>query len=236
MVTPESRIAWSDKNFMHVERRRCSRDLKRSVPEWVFNNEMLRHVCLIYLERRFAIHAPTGASHTERLAAINKVAAAQKEQRMRVVDVRLDQFNLAKDRHTSSDRMKRLALVLQVEDTRAVVNSRIAAVILGVAYMSWRQRMKSTEVAEALGIKPPHVRIILYRLKRIHADIQAGNPRGRAAGHPGWRKTDTAKLKRLRESGKPWKEIAAIFGRSKQGCMSHYYNNFLRVPPLTGKP
>jgi hypothetical protein len=216
-VSIESGITFADYDKFHIERR-CQRKVHRlPTPEWANNDAAMRNVILTFLERRYFFNAPGGATDAERIAAINKHVEFYAAHRQRVLDDQMETHKREMEAGASPKRIREIEIEVQNADSRAMFDRRPVELLLSVVYLSYRLNYDSTTVAEQLGMRPPAVRILLWRLRNLAGLIKEGQPykrqkSGRSERKP-WSKQELVRLWYLRHSGHSWAECARTLGR-----------------------
>lgn len=152
---------------MHVHRR--SQTGAQRDPEWTHNDDTFRQVVLACLEDRVYIAPQPDKTYDERLAAVRKRAQVY-------ADGYLPKLKALLQAHRKASAARRDALAIQIQnlDTQIVTAARLVENVCAVAYLSYRLGYKSPEIAAQLGLKPPNVRIIRYRLNRTWQRLVKG--------------------------------------------------------------
>jgi len=206
-------------NFQ-TQRRSLKRFCKRkgfTEPEWPQNDETVREVVCRYLERRFFMLLATDLPYKERIAKIEATA----------------KFRSKGTAATLDDLMKRYetGFVCEKEvqniDSRLVVERRgLSALVTAIVYYKYRLGDTSPEIYAKTGIKPPAVRILLWRLNKVYRDMQSGRPRRKYNVLPSagrkcqWTRDRLQKLWMLRATGHTWKQVGKALGVSHFTAMS----------------
>jgi len=137
---------------MHTTRIKKVHAGRKPAP-WAFCDETQRHLLIVFLEHRFYVKPAPGDDLGARLEKID--AAAQKQ--AAPTAARLRKYVRA---YRDAD-----AVQLQNHDTRLVMTQRgHAEIIAALVYLYYRVGFTSADCADALGLKPPHVRQILARM------------------------------------------------------------------------
>ncbi|MGH9737329.1 MAG: hypothetical protein ACRD4X_01925 [Candidatus Acidiferrales bacterium] len=180
-VSQETRIAWADYGRMHIGGKSQRNGKRDASPAWAFDDTVLRELITLFCERRVFLRwgasyaAPPGTSHVERL----RFAQAKEMERLAIkrqwLDRMIDEHHRATHNGESAKRIADLEREIQNLDSDLVLTQRgIPTVVVGIVYYYFRLGMNSVEVAEQLQLRPPHVRIIVYRLKLLHKKLVAG--------------------------------------------------------------
>lgn len=216
VVSAETGISFQDYEGMHVKRRKLKAFRRLATPDWVMNDAKVRTVALNYLEDRFYLRDRSGTDQ-ERIKRIE--TEVQRHIPRKVKELEDLQARYA------AEPLNREYLAVQIQnlDTDIVLSRRgLLAVVVSVVYMYYRQGLSSVEIAEQLRIKPPMVRVWLYRFNKVERYLREGRPPRKVRG-PNRRKGNLkygrvwtfrriARLKTLRESGKTFKRIAEMMG------------------------
>jgi len=162
-VSAETGISFSDYDKMHVFRR-CNRGrFQGECPAWATNDKLTREVVCRYAEHRLYISLQPEKSYEARMETVARESARLIEVQQRELD----------DAFASGDEEW-----IQQIDTKTVVLQRgIIAIAASVVYSYYRLGESSTQIAEKLGLRPPHVRVMLWRMRKIAAEIQTGKLR-----------------------------------------------------------
>ena len=129
----------------------------RDPAPWAMCDETLRETLLVFLERRFNVRPATGDDTDARLARIE--AAAKKQEAPTAA--RLQKYVRTYNERNGAT----VGLHLQNEDTSLLLTQRgHAKLVAALVYLYFRLGFTSADCADALGLKPPHVRQILARM------------------------------------------------------------------------
>jgi predicted transcriptional regulator len=213
-VSSKTQISWQDFASMQVFTRKVQCERRLPTPAWALNDELLRQVIVRYVERRAYVHNPN-LPLRERLSL---AAAAIKKQHPKVramIDRLSEEYRECKD----AERRRKLEIEIEGLDTFLRITERDggAAFAASVAYLYFRAGKSSVGVGDELGLKPPHVRMIIYRLNQCWDAIQNPKPK-RVNGGP---KFDLKLAVELRERGQSFGTIGEQLGVS--GSVVHYW-------------
>jgi hypothetical protein len=212
-------LSFNDYSRCHIARRKGG--YKRlPTPIWALDDKLLREVIVRYLEYRNYIYRPTG-NLEERIA---KVEASVKERLPEWVET-LRRFY----KNGTTD------IEIQNLDSRIVLERKgFAGLVASVVYLSYRLNYNSVNVAEATGLKPPHVRIILYRLRKIWTEIEAGRARRRQPGKVHKAPITPERLELLwnerHREGSSWGSCARVMGHRNRETTCWMYRRFFDGP------
>jgi hypothetical protein len=183
---------------------------RKPTPEWSLNDEQLREVVAGYMECRYSLKQGPN-SLLERLARAD-VAARQQLPELNALIDRYSREYVATENPTYK---RYLEIQIEGKDTQVRIAEKLVALVTSVAYLYHRLKMNSVGVAEELGMKPPHVRMILYRLNIVSERIKGGTLYVRASSRPQKNlKWNLTLALSLREAGHTHRQIAARLGVS----------------------
>jgi len=223
-------IAHADFASMHIHRRKeVARRLPK--PEWAMNDKDLRRVVLLYCEGRLYIHPPADASDAERLKAIDARAKAVFPVKELELARLLKQYNeLSQDPNADKERVRRLAILVQNRDSIIQILKRgLPALVMSVVFQSYRLGRDSSTVAQELGIKPPMVRIWLYRMNRLAKGLSASRWRRWNLYYERknlWPRESLRRLFEMRVLGHTVAECALAFGVSSSTLSARWNQSF----------
>jgi len=144
-----------------------------ATPVWVNSNELVQSVVCRYLEKRLYLPCGEGMPYKERIAKIQAAA----EWRSKETEYLLDSMLNSKEPVPTRQ--------IQNVDSQIVVARRgLAALVCAVVYFKYRLHYTSVQISAETGIRPPCVRIILWRLCRTYREWQAGKPYKKYSGVP----------------------------------------------------
>jgi hypothetical protein len=140
----------------------CSRRL--AAPAWAYNDD---HLCAV-LARSMEERANTWRRVQEGTNIERLTRAQQRLEKMRPeLTARIDKmcklFMAAKN-DGLDDAARAYGIQVENLDTSLRILPDIPKILAGVVYYYWRVGFNSVETGQQLGIKPPHVRQILWRL------------------------------------------------------------------------
>lgn len=166
-VSQESHIAFSDYARMSMHRRKQVYDRRLRCPIWALDDRFLRKLLVLFLEARAGIHNPNLDLVTRR-----DIAERRLKERLPEWNARVDRLNHqyvdAQHKHASKERLQGLEIEIENLDTliRMTQKSPLGFVAAIVVHY-YRLGKNSVEVGEEIGCKPPHVRVILWRLHQL---------------------------------------------------------------------
>lgn len=203
-------ISFSDYGGMHTENHKLGTFRKLERPKWAVDDALLQKLLVCYIEER-AMVASTGTP-VERLAKAQKVITAKQRAKIGVLDRLCKEYVALKQQATlcgeEAKRLTFLSAQIETYDTCLRIDVNVAPTILGCVYHYYRCGLSSVATATALGIKPPHVRQILWKLSRTWERMQAGRVVTCRVS------IDIEQALELRLQGMEYKEIAKRLGVS----------------------
>lgn len=166
-------ISFEDYDRMNVHRRKTANVRRMETPVWAVNEKLLAEVVTTYLERRTGTTALPGAPVRERLAAAQLQLRAKSKIHSATL-TRLCQRYVALKNGANPDPKQLRELEVEIEnlDTVLRIAERGAGLVLAAVYLYYRANFDSVGVATELGIKPPHVRTLLYRINQTWQRMQ----------------------------------------------------------------
>lgn len=195
-MSPDTRISFDDYERMQIYEHHRSQSPAKTLPtpEWALNDRMLREVIIAFIENRAQLRPGAGTVRERLTQAIeglrNKAAKIKTD---------LDWMQLDYVTEPDSKRKRRLQIEIENYDTQLRILER-PAVLAMIPYLYYRVPMGSVGVAEQVGLRPPHVRQILFRMNEIAEEL---NQR---------KKIDIARAEQLRASGMTLRKIARELG------------------------
>lgn len=219
-VSSDTCIAFSDYKTMHVEEHKLAPNRRNDAPVWAYNDSLLRHVLVTYLEARAAICGywrkpkPEGTLR-ERLDRACGRLQAQVPAHIKNLQ-RLCAEYVAGKRAPEPDaaRLRRLEICIENIDSQIISASRVAQNVVAIVRLYYSVGLNSVEIAEALHVKSPVVRQALWRLNRTWEHMQERGDLNNS-GIPEHVQRAAAML----AEGKPWKEICAALGRTHTNAL-----------------
>jgi hypothetical protein len=175
-------IDWADYGRMTTHRKKLESGRKLPTPEWVNNNTIVREVLVLFMEERahLVLCGKKGTMYENTLRGaregtlndrLDRAHKTMLERQRPKIEANLQRL-CARWATEAAEKKARLTILIENADTQLRIIERGAAVFLGVLHYTYRMGMDSVAVAAELGLKPPHVRQILYRLKQAHEMIE----------------------------------------------------------------
>lgn len=204
-------ISFGDYQGMHTQLHKLDAYRRIETPEWAVNPDKMRQLLVEYMEDRAGLGSKQTGTDEERLERAKKhLVNRRRAFYVASVDRMCREYVSLKQIQTEEAQARRRALEIQIEnlDTQLRIDTQLVEIVLGVIYRYYGCGHNSVEVAEAVHIKPPHVRQILWRLKRTWQRMQAGpKPKKPYRG-----RVDGVEAMAMRAAGKSYREIGDHFG------------------------
>lgn len=169
-VASTNGIDWGDFSRMGYIRHKLDsgRDVKAS---WTANDVMLRKTLVRYLEVRAGWRHAQPGTDIERLKRVEAALIARKP-RMEAQLKALAKEYVALKRGGAV--VQKLGEEVENLDTQLILMNGIAGKVLRIVHLYYRMGLNSVEVATEVGVKPPHVRVILMRMRIVAAKLGFG--------------------------------------------------------------
>lgn len=173
-VSAETGISYNDFSSMHTYDHKQSPERRLPTPLWAVSDPLLREVLVAFLEARAGIRKPEGTLLERRERARLAVIA----QRPRLT-AKLDEMNhkYVQLQQAGVKRAYLKRMEIQIENLDSLLRCNMAgdsgglATLAAVVYLYYRVGLNSVEVAQRTGLKPPHVRQLLYRMNNIWTSL-----------------------------------------------------------------
>ncbi len=165
-------LDWADACRMGYVGRKLNAGRCGETPRWALNDDSLRKVLVRYVEKRAGFKKVQPGSEAQRLQRSQEKLIARRVSAENVLT------NLAREyaalKVSDADyggRLRELAIEIENLDTTILVNEKMAGLALRVVHLYYRQGLDSPQVAHEVGLKPPHIRQILSRLRNVAASL-----------------------------------------------------------------
>lgn len=173
-----SGISFDDYRSMHLEKRKAHIQRRLGTPTWAINNNQLREVVIRFMELRANNgKAITPGTDEQRLVRAQLKQSTHRRALIETIDGLCDQYMAVKNAGDNPARLKFLAAMIENIDTQLRFLGREHLMALGVVFHYYHRGANSVETGAALGLKPPHVRQILWRLAKAAKDVAAPKKR-----------------------------------------------------------
>jgi hypothetical protein len=135
-------------------------------PEWTVNTATITQVVVRFMEMRSGMRNPNTGTIRERIErAEQRIKRSMPKKRAQLLQL------CKKQMEAHGEARKKLATLCENLDTQIVIAEMGARLVTGVISYYHLQGWNSVDTAHALGLKPPHVRQIVYRLNRCWKEI-----------------------------------------------------------------
>lgn len=149
---------------------------RNQIPDWALNETKLRDVILYFVEGRAYSARTTRCNGTaeERLQDALKHLASRKTYKEFLLTEQCKRLVEMKNAGASRAEWRKLQQEIEGMDTELLWLGQEDKLAIGVAYRYYRLGMNSSEIGKEMGLKPPHVRQVIWRLNKYGARIAAG--------------------------------------------------------------
>lgn len=227
-VSAETHLSYQDFGGMHVHRRKAAQWRRLETPAWALQDSTLRQTVLCYLEGRLYLGpAPEGMSDTDRLARIDAESKRRLPNMVTGLRRRAQKYGDEARAGASEERLQRLQVEVQNSDSEIMLHKRgLAATVIAVAYQSYRLGWNSVQVSQELNLRPPAVRMLLYRLNHV------GQCTTQLVGPSKWAPEKLTALFFLRARGLTLAQLAKVFDTDPNVVLKHWNKVFpgLKTP------
>jgi len=172
-LNKDSGLAYSDvKSNMRVERMGFGPERRLPTPGWALRDDLTREVLVAYLEERLRLRHRGGAL-VERMERCREAAKKHLPRLTTARDRLIEEYRRCVSENPSNEqRLRWLEIEICGKDSEAWVAERgDAEIVASILYLFHRLRWNSVSIAEELGMKPPHVRQILFRVAKVGARL-----------------------------------------------------------------
>jgi hypothetical protein len=177
-------ISFDDYRKMHLTGRALRPQRRLETPAWAWNDGMVRSLLVHYMERRVGWKKTKVGTEYERLVRAQQALSARRPKLTKTIDHLCREYvtvkaGAFKGNHGSPihqlalTRLRMLEMKIENLDTQLATDARCAAVVVGIVYQYYRRGLDSASAGAELGLKPPHVRMILWRLNRTWKRMEA---------------------------------------------------------------
>jgi hypothetical protein len=152
-------------------------------PSWATNDKQLRAVLVVYMERRAGLMEPGPGTEIERLLRAQKKLTEGTASLQATLDKMVHRYAevLAWLKQNPADAealdaRHECAVQIKNLDTVLLFNKDIAGKVLRVVHCYYRLGYTSVQVETETGLKPTHVRELIFRLRKVAASLGFTNP------------------------------------------------------------
>jgi hypothetical protein len=166
----------ADRPGMQVAIHKPSGQRRLNTPAWALRNDMLANVIANYCLSRAGVRYRDGAfgvgTAAEKLALAKTLAARRRKMLVERLDGLCSRYVAEKNKRPQ-DKAELRSLEINIEnlDTSLRFLDNEAEIAAGVVYHYYHRHVDSVAVGQALGLKAPHVRIMLWRMRLIAAEL-----------------------------------------------------------------
>jgi hypothetical protein len=165
-------IGFDDYSRMHTKVHKLAGQRRLDTPTWVMRKEMMANVIAHYCLNRAGVRYHIIGTPEEKLKLAKLHTVRRREKMVVVIDSLCRRYVAAKSKTPCDYReVRRLEIEIENSDTALLVLDKEAEIAAGVLYHYYHRHADSPAVAQALGIKPPHVRVMIWRLRRVAAEL-----------------------------------------------------------------
>src|SRR5579883_1598202 len=241
-------LSYEDYERMYTHTRKLDSGRRYATPAWALNDLALREIITRYVEARVS------SRNRQTIAAVGnlnaRLEAAQKllAQRRPMLIATLDGLSktyvaIKNSQQPYAARLRSLQVEIENLDTQLIVNDSLAAKLAGVIHLYFRMGFNSVATADELGLKPPHVRQMCYKMAKI-AESLGYKPEPLSQRKPAAKRRDTQqfeneygeRIKRLRREGKSVKAIADECGSTAKSVIKFLCSQGLYQRPIQHGP
>jgi hypothetical protein len=157
-------IAFEDYSRMHQQQRKQSGGRRLPTPAWALRPDLCRAVIVHYIERRANINKPQPGTERERLERASKRNTERCKRKEAVLRKLCAEFVELKKSGADPARANNVAEQIKNLDTCLRVDRNIAGIALRCVHLYYGAGLDSVGVATEMGLKPPHVRALIWKL------------------------------------------------------------------------
>jgi hypothetical protein len=162
-------LAFEDYSRMYTQHRKQSAERRLPTPSWALNPAQLRSLLVYYTERRAGFREPQPGTEKERLERASLVLNSLAERIEAILRNLCGEYLALNKSGENPERLKKVKSEIQNHDTQLRVNRNVAAIVLQVVHLYFSVGLDSVGVGTELGLKPPHVRMLLLRMHEAWA-------------------------------------------------------------------
>lgn len=166
-VSAESRIAFEDYSRMYSFQHKLAPCRRLDTPEWALRPDLLRRVVVHFVERRAGFKKPLPGTEKERLEQASKTLAERCGSNESVLRNLCSHFVELKKSNAEPTALAALKIQIENLDTRLRIDRGIAGIVIRAAHLYYGAGLDSVGVATELGLKPPHVRALIWKLNWV---------------------------------------------------------------------
>jgi hypothetical protein len=176
-------IAFEDYTRMGMERHSLSSWRRYAVPVWAINDDQLCAVLARSMEERAGFRKGQAGMDKERMARAQQQLEKMRPELVARIDRLCARFVAAKREGADNVTVALYGQKVEEVDTQLRLLSDISKILAGVVYFYWRCGYTSVETGQQLGLKPPHIRCMLFKLIETAAELGYAPPEPIARRH-----------------------------------------------------
>ena len=210
-------IAFEDYSRMYTQQRKQSGERRLPTPTWSMRPDLTRAVVVHFVERRAGFRNPLPGTERERLEQASKTLAERCGSNEAVLRKLCSHFVELKKANAEPAAITAQKIQIENLDTRLRIDRNIAGIVIRLLHLYYGAGLDSVGVATELGLKPPHVRALVWKLNWVWEKLNGNakprsrrRPRPRIARRPS--KVDVQKAAQMIAEGRTYREIGLVFG------------------------
>lgn len=165
-------LSYDDYRVMHVVKKEAAPQRKLETPWWVYNSIFLKELVTRAVEARAGIRRRQPIGHRDRLRLACKRRLLLKPQMVETLDKLCKEYVERKRLEGASAWLRKREIEIECIDTQLRFLGREHLMYLGVIYHYYHVGSDSVNTAEALSLKPPHVRNVCWRLNKVARQME----------------------------------------------------------------
>ena len=208
-------IDFSDYGRMYSFNQKLEACRRLDTPEWALRPALLRQVIVHYVERRAGFKKPLPGTERERLARASQRNAERCKMNEAVLRNLCVRFVELKKANADPAALAMLKIQITNLDTRLLIDKTVAGIAVRAVHLYYGAGLDSVAVADELGIKPPHVRALIWKLNwiwdKLNGVAKPRNRRSRRTARPHFR-VDSHKAAQMLAEGRTYEQVGRAFG------------------------
>lgn len=231
-------ISFEDYSRMATIQHKQSGERRLPTPQWALRPDLLRSVIVHFVERRAALgkKAQPGTER-ERLERASQKNVERCKRKQAILQRLCAEFVELKRLGGDPVRAKKLSEQIQNLDTCLRIDRGIAGTAIRVVHLYYSVGLDSVGVATELGLKPPHVRQMLWKLNwvwdKLNGVAKSRDPHYERLRRRRFRSKINIRLAaKMVAEGKSYREISTLFGVSHTTIMNALRNEGFWTPRL----
>lgn len=171
-------LSFDDYARCHVQNRKQSGVRRLPTPKWAFNFSMQRELLVAYLEKRaYLKYIPHGLNRLtllQRLARAQAVLVRRRPMFVERITELCKEYVAMKNAGRPAGVLRKREIQIELLDTRLRMEFKDdggAGMIARIIHLYYSVSLDSVGTAQEMGIKPPHVRKILFELNKVAKEL-----------------------------------------------------------------